>query len=377
MAREACAAYGYKLSDRLETEFLYRTTHNDGVFRVYTEKMKLARKCGIITGLPDAYGRGRIIGDYRRVALYGVDKLIECKKKDKEIIGELNMDEENIKLSEELYSQINFLEKLKEMALLYGIDISKPAATAKEAVQWLYFGYLAAIKEQNGAAMSLGRTCSFLDIYIERDIKKGVLTESAAQELIDDFVIKLRLARHLRTPEYNELFAGDPMWITECVGGMGLVNGDTLSGALATAAVLTSNVGDYAITQVTEGPAFPNLALRKHGYFKTRNVNGMAYPDIPASRAFAMCDHEIAHVYVNDSDDFGFLKFLFERERAYETMVSAAYERGGAINMAAYGEIDDVIDPADSRRWVSQLFAPGSAEWWARPGKRRPAVDAW
>jgi len=222
MAREACAAYGYKLSDKLETEFSYRTTHNDGVFRVYTEKMKLARKCGIITGLPDAYGRGRIIGDYRRVALYGVDKLIECKKKDKEIIGELMMDEDNIKLSEELYSQINFLEKLKEMALLYGFDISKPAKSAKEAVQWLYFGYLAAIKEQNGAAMSLGRVSAFLDIYIESDIKKGVLTETSAQELIDDFVIKLRLARHLRTPEYNELFAGDPMWITECVGGMGL-----------------------------------------------------------------------------------------------------------------------------------------------------------
>ncbi|MCL1901666.1 MAG: formate acetyltransferase, partial [Firmicutes bacterium] len=222
MAREACASYGYKLSEKLETEFLYRTTHNDGVFRVYTDKMKKARKCGIITGLPDAYGRGRIIGDYRRVALYGVDKLIECKKKDKEIIGELMMDEENIKLSEELYSQINFLEKLKEMAALYGIDISNPAKSAKEAVQWLYFSYLAAIKEQNGAAMSLGRVCTFLDIYIENDIKNGVLTEICAQELIDDFVIKLRLARHLRTPEYNELFAGDPMWITECVGGMGL-----------------------------------------------------------------------------------------------------------------------------------------------------------
>ncbi len=221
MAREACAAYGYTLSDIVEDEFQYRTTHNDGVYRVYTEEMRNARRCGIITGLPDAYGRGRIIGDYRRVALYGIDKLIEEKQKDKKAVGEGAMDVDSIRLSEELYQQIRFLGYLKDMAALYGCDISGPAKNAREAVQWVYFGYLGAIKEQNGAAMSLGRVSTFLDIYIERDIQAGVLTEEGAQELIDQFVMKLRMARHLRTPAYNELFGGDPMWITEAVGGMG------------------------------------------------------------------------------------------------------------------------------------------------------------
>lgn len=221
MAREACAAYGYTLSDIVEDEFQYRTTHNDGVYRVYTEEMRNARRCGIITGLPDAYGRGRIIGDYRRVALYGIDKLIEEKQKDKKAVGEGTMDVDSIRLSEELYQQIRFLGYLKDMAALYGCDISGPAQNAREAVQWVYFGYLGAIKEQNGAAMSLGRVSTFLDIYIERDIQAGILAEEGAQELIDQFVMKLRMARHLRTPAYNELFGGDPMWITEAVGGMG------------------------------------------------------------------------------------------------------------------------------------------------------------
>lgn len=221
MTRKACKAYGYTLSDKVEKEFTYRTTHNDGVFRVYSDEIKAARHCGIITGLPDAYGRGRIIGDYRRVALYGVDYLIEKKKEDKRKISQEMMTQDTIRLLEELYQQINFLGKLKEMAKIYGFDISQPAKNAKEAVQWLYFGYLGAIKEQNGAAMSLGRTSTFLDIYFERDLKSGILTESGVQEIIDDFVMKLRMARHLRTPEYNELFAGDPMWITEAVGGMG------------------------------------------------------------------------------------------------------------------------------------------------------------
>ncbi len=221
MTKSACEAYGYTLSDKVMDEFQYRTTHNDGVFRVYTDEIKEARHCGIITGLPDAYGRGRIIGDYRRVALYGIDFLIEQKRKDKAEIANDIMLQDNIRLSEELYQQINFLGKLKEMAALYGFDISHPASNAKEAVQWLYFGYLGAIKEQNGAAMSLGRVSHFLDIYFERDIDNGVLTESEAQEIMDDFVMKLRMARHLRTPEYNELFAGDPLWITECLGGTG------------------------------------------------------------------------------------------------------------------------------------------------------------
>ena len=221
MARQACEAYGYKLSDSIEKQFKYRTTHNDGVFKAYTDEMRKARHSHLITGLPDAYGRGRIIGDYRRAALYGIDRLIEEKKKDKAALSGVNFDEEHIRLSEELSNQIAALNDIKKMAESYGYDISAPAANAREAVQWTYFAYLAAIKEQNGAAMSLGRVSTFLDIYIERDLENGTLTERQAQELMDDFVMKLRIARHLRTPEYNELFGGDPMWITESVGGMG------------------------------------------------------------------------------------------------------------------------------------------------------------
>ncbi len=221
MVRQACEAYGYKLGRKVEEEFKFRTTHNDGVFRAYTDEMRQARKCHVITGLPDAYGRGRIIGDYRRVALYGVDRLIEEKKKDKKELANGTFNTEMIRLDEELFQQIAFLGYMKEMAAMYGFDISQPAANAREAIQWTYFAYLAAIKEQNGAAMSLGRVSTFFDIYIERDIANGILTEEGAQELFDDFVMKLRVARHLRTPEYNELFGGDPMWITEAVGGMG------------------------------------------------------------------------------------------------------------------------------------------------------------
>jgi len=252
MARQACEAYGYKLSRKIEEEFRFRTTHNDGVFRAYTEEMRAARKCHVITGLPDAYGRGRIIGDYRRVALYGVDKLIEEKKKDKSALASANFDAEAIKLNEELFRQISFLGYLKEMAAMYGFDISEPAKNAKEAIQWTYFAYLAAIKEQNGAAMSLGRVSTFFDIYIERDIKNGTLTEEGAQELMDDFVMKLRMARHLRTPEYNELFGGDPMWITEALGGMG-EDGRTL---------VTKNTFRMLNTLYTLGPSpEPNLTV--------------------------------------------------------------------------------------------------------------------
>ena len=221
MVKQACEAYGYTLSEKVQEEFRFRTTHNDGVFRAYTDEMRNARKCHVITGLPDAYGRGRIIGDYRRVALYGVDKLIEEKKKDKAKLAQSDFNVDSIRLDEELFQQITFLGYLKDMANMYGFDISQPAKDAKEAVQWTYFAYLGAIKEQNGAAMSLGRVSTFFDIYFERDIQNGLLTEENAQEIIDDFVIKLRIARHLRTPEYNELFGGDPMWITEAVGGMG------------------------------------------------------------------------------------------------------------------------------------------------------------
>ncbi|MBP3446151.1 MAG: formate C-acetyltransferase [Clostridia bacterium] len=221
MARQACAAYGYKLSDKVEQEFMFRTTHNDGVFRAYTDEMRAARRSHVITGLPDAYGRGRIIGDYRRVALYGVDRLIAAKKADKANMANGNFNQETTRQTEELFQQITFLGFMKEMAAMYGYDISEPAKNAREAIQWTYFAYLASIKEQNGAAMSLGRVSTFFDIYIERDIANGTLTEEGAQELMDDFVIKLRIARHLRTQEYNELFGGDPMWITEAVGGMG------------------------------------------------------------------------------------------------------------------------------------------------------------
>ncbi len=221
MAKQACEAYGHHLSEKVQEEFRFRTTHNDGVFRAYTDEMRAARKCHVITGLPDAYGRGRIIGDYRRVALYGVDALIAQKKADKKRVGAGDFSVESVRQSEELFQQITFLGYLKEMALSYGYDISVPAKDTREAIQWTYFAYLGAIKEQNGAAMSLGRVATFFDIYAERDLQNGVYTEAQIQELFDDFVLKLRIARHLRTPEYNELFGGDPMWITEAVGGMG------------------------------------------------------------------------------------------------------------------------------------------------------------
>ena len=219
MVHSALNAYGYKLDYDIDNIFNnVAKTHNDGVFSAYTKEIRLARKSGLLTGLPDAYGRGRIIGDYRRIALYGIDFLIEEKKKDLDNIA--NLTEENIRLREEVFEQIKALNEIKEMALSYGFDISKPATNSKEAIQWLYFGYLASVKENNGAAMSLGRTSTFLDIYIERDLKNKVITELEAQELIDQFIIKLRLVRHLRTPEYNELFAGDPTWVTEAIGGM-------------------------------------------------------------------------------------------------------------------------------------------------------------
>ena len=219
LAKNALAAYGYELDPETEKHFTkYRKTHNDGVFDAYTKDIKKARHVGLLTGLPDAYGRGRIIGDYRRVALYGIDFLINEKAKDLDNIT--TIDEYGIRLREEVSVQIKALKDIKAMALGYGFDISNPASNAKEATQWLYFGYLAAIKENNGAAMSLGRTSTFLDIYIERDIKEGVLTEIEAQEIIDQFIIKLRIARHLRTPEYNDLFAGDPTWVTESIAGI-------------------------------------------------------------------------------------------------------------------------------------------------------------
>ena len=220
-AVQACEAYGYEIGESIKNEFRYRTTHNTGVFRVYTDTMKKARHAGVLTGLPDAYARGRIIGDYRRIALYGMDRLIRERQDDKRRIGERDMDADNIQLLEDIAKQLEFMKQLITMAAEYGCDISRPAENAKEAVQWLYFGYLGAVKEQNGAANSIGRISSFLDIYFERDLAEGTLDEEGAQELIDDLVLKMRLVRHLRTPEYNDLFAGDPVWVTCSLAGVG------------------------------------------------------------------------------------------------------------------------------------------------------------
>lgn len=252
MAKAACDAYGYELNKEVEKIFTdFRKTHNQGVFDVYTKEMILARKAGIITGLPDAYGRGRIIGDYRRVALYGVDFLMEQKKKDHGMTSSV-MTEDTMRLREEISEQYRSLNELKKLAESYGYDISKPASNATEAFQWVYFAYLAAIKEQNGAAMSLGRVATFLDIYIERDIQNGTLTEQEAQELVDHFVMKLRLVKFARTPDYNELFSGDPTWVTESIGGMAN-NGKSL---------VTKNSFRFLHTLDNLGPApEPNLTV--------------------------------------------------------------------------------------------------------------------
>ena len=253
IVEKSCESYGYKVDENIE--YIYhnlRRTHNDGVFAVYTPDVRAARSSHLITGLPDGYGRGRIIGDYRRVALYGVDVLIEEKKRELDILDSDEFVDSIIKNREEVHDQILALEDLKKMALKYGFDISVPASNAKEAFQWLYFGYLGAIKDQNGAAMSLGRTTTFLDIYVERDLNEGTLSESLAQELMDQFVMKLRMVRFLRAPEYNALFSGDPVWVTEALGGMG-IDGRTL---------VTKNSFRMLHTLVNLGPApEPNLTV--------------------------------------------------------------------------------------------------------------------
>ena len=253
IVEKSCESYGLKVDE--ETSRIYhnfRKTHNDGVFDVYTPDIRAARSSHLLTGLPDGYGRGRIIGDYRRVALYGVDKLIEEKKIELDILDTDEFTSDIIRNREETSEQIKALQALKQMAAKYGFNISVPAQTAKEAIQWLYFGYLGAVKDQNGAAMSLGRTSTFLDIYIERDIENGILTENQAQELMDHFIMKLRLVRFLRTPEYNELFSGDPVWVTESIGGMG-IDGRTL---------VTKNSFRTLHSLVNLGPApEPNLTV--------------------------------------------------------------------------------------------------------------------
>ena len=252
MAKSALEQYGYELNPQLEKDFhAYRKTHNEGVFDAYPKRTKVARHVGLLTGLPDAYGRGRVIGDYRRVALYGVDFLIGEKEKEQDMFDG-PMTDERIRLREEISMQIQALKEMKSMAMKYGVDISEPAKNAKEAVQFLYMAYLAGVKENNGAAISLGRTSTFLDIYIERDLKNGVITEKEAQELIDQFIIKLRLVRHLRTPEYNELFGGDPTWVTEAIGGVS-INGRPL---------VTKNSFRYLHTLTNLGTApEPNMTV--------------------------------------------------------------------------------------------------------------------
>ena len=259
MVESSCEAYGFKCDPLVSEIFTkYRKTHNQGVFDAYTTEMRAARKSGIITGLPDAYGRGRIIGDYRRVALYGVDRLIEDKMQQKLSLEVSCMDEDVIRLREELSDQIKALEALKRMGESYGFDISKPATNSREAVQWLYFAYLAAIKDQNGAAMSIGRTSTFLDIYFERDLKAGLITEEEVQELMDHFVMKLRMVKFLRTPDYNDLFSGDPTWVTESIGGQG-IDGRTL---------VTKNSFRVLNTLYTLGPSpEPNLTVLWSNHF--------------------------------------------------------------------------------------------------------------
>ena len=223
MVRSELKEYGAELPKEIDDMFNYITTHNDGVFKAYSSEMRAVRHLGYITGLPDAYGRGRIIGDYRRAALYGIDYLIEEKQKDHEEVASRHvMSEENIRVAEEITNQIHSLKEIKKMAESYGFDISGPAKDVKEAIQWTYFAYLAGIKEENGAAMSVGRTSTFIDIYAERDLANGTYTEEQIQEFVDDYILKLRVARHLRTSEYNELFGGDPMWITEGIAGVGM-----------------------------------------------------------------------------------------------------------------------------------------------------------
>ena len=252
MAEEALAMYGYRIDGEVKDVFTrYRKTHNAGVFDAYTPEMRRARHAHILTGLPDTYGRGRIVGDYRRVALYGVDYLIAKKQEDK-LLMDGEMLPEKIRDREELSEQIRALGALKEMAAEYGFDISRPAENAKEAIQWLYFGYLAAVKDQNGAAMSIGRNSTFLDVYIQRDLDEGTITETQAQEFIDHFVMKLRVVKFMRIKEYNELFSGDPTWVTESIGGMG-TDGRTL---------VTKNSFRILHTLVNLGPApEPNLTV--------------------------------------------------------------------------------------------------------------------
>lgn len=296
MAESALAAYGYTIDPEVEEIFTkYRKTHNQGVFDAYTPEMKAARHCGIITGLPDAYGRGRIIGDYRRVALYGIDRLIEDKKEQLHILEAPTMTADIIRDREEISEQIRALDEMAQMAAAYGFDIRRPAETAQEAIQWLYFAYLAAVKEQNGAAMSLGRTSTFLDIYIQRDLEEGRITEKEAQEFMDHFVMKLRLVKFMRTPEYNDLFSGDPTWVTESIGGMG-IDGRTLVTKNSFRVLHTlSNLGPAPEPNLTVlwSPRLP-IGFRRFCAKTSINTSSIQYESDELMRAEMFDDYAIA-----------------------------------------------------------------------------------
>ncbi|MBQ9182092.1 MAG: formate C-acetyltransferase [Bacilli bacterium] len=342
MVYQELDAYGYKLDEKVDKYFNeYRKSHNQGVFDAYTSDVRKARSAHLLTGLPDAYGRGRIIGDYRRIALYGIDFLIEQKRKDYEANSNIT-NNDTIQLREEISEQIKALGLIKSMALKYGFDISLPASNAQEAVQWVYFGYLAAIKENNGAAMSLGRTSTFLDIYIERDLESGVITESEAQELIDQFIIKLRIARHLRTPEYNDLFAGDPTWVTESIGGM--LNSKK--------SLVTKNSFRYLNTLINLGPSpEPNMTIlwstklpynfKKYCAFITNKTDAIQYENDDLMRLIYGNDYAIA-CCVSAMKIGKQMQFFGARCNLAKALL---YSINGGIDEISYKKVIEGIEP--------------------------------
>lgn len=348
MAEVSAESYGYEIDPEMSHIFReYRKTHNDGVFSAYTDEMRDARRSGVITGLPDAYGRGRIIGDYRRVALYGIDFLIEEKKEAHRTYGDGVMSEDVIRQREELSEQIKSLNELKELGNIYGFDISRPAANAQEAFQWLYLGYLSAIKQQNGAAMSFGRTSTFLDIYVERDIQNGTLTESEAQELVDHLVMKLRLVKFARTPSYNELFSGDPTWVTECIGGVGK-DGRHL---------VTKNSYRFLHTLSNLGPApEPNLTVLWSDKLPQNFKDYCSYVSI-ASSAVQYENDEIMRPYYGD--DYGIACCVSAMEIGKQMQFFGARANlAKALLYAINGGVDEV-----SKVQVAPEFEPITSEY--------------
>ena len=348
MSEQAAESYGYEINpEKVHIFEEYRKTHNQGVFDAYTPEMRAARRSGVITGLPDAYGRGRIIGDYRRIALYGIDFLIEEKMKDKDNYGGGVMSEKVIRQREELSEQIKALHEIKELGHIYGFDISRPAETAQEAFQWLYLGYLAAVKQQNGAAMSLGRTSTFLDIYIERDLQNGTLTEVEAQELVDHFVMKLRLVKFARTPEYNELFSGDPTWVTEAIAGMG-VDGRHM---------VSKNSYRFLHTLINLGPSpEPNLTVLWSSNLPQNFKDFCAKVSIETSAIQYENDDVMRPIY---GDDYGIACCVSAMEIGKQMQFFGARANlAKALLYAINGGMDEV-----SKAQVAPAFAPITSEY--------------